>query len=105
MVEGRENDISCMGKGIIHTLQKPGKPKGFTNNLRPITLLNIIRKVLSNIALARIRPKIEKFVSPGQSGFRQGRGTADVVWTHKWKIATALSLQAEDYFVLGIDLS
>eukprot|EP00794_Sanderia_malayensis_P010172 gene10172-11213_t len=33
--------------GILIPLQKPGKPKGPTNNLRPIILLTILRKILA----------------------------------------------------------
>lgn len=105
MVEGRIEDTECMGKGILITLQKPGKPKGYPENLRPITLLNTIRKILSNIVLKRIRPKIEEFLSPAQAGFRKGRSTTDVVWTHKWLIASATTFQGKDYWILGVDLS
>ena len=46
--------------GILVALPKPGKQKGPPQNLRPVTLLNSIRKVLSTIALTRIRPAVEK---------------------------------------------
>ena len=48
------NEIAKTGKnpheidhGIIRAIQKPGKPKGPMENLRPITLLSILRKVLA----------------------------------------------------------
>ena len=68
-------------------LQKPGKPKGPPKNLRPITLLNTIRKALSIITLHRIRPCTEEYLSHSQSGFRPDRSTADVAWAHKWLAA------------------
>ena len=75
--------------GLLIPIQKPDKPKGPPNNLRPITLLNTIRKALSTITLKRIRPQIETYLSPSQSGFRQDRSTADVIWTHRWLAAKA----------------
>lgn len=105
IIEGQTEESNRMGKGILILLQKPGKAKGILGNLRPITLLNTIRKTLSSIALKRIRPKIEEFLSSSQAGFRKGRSTTDVIWTHKWKIARSITYQAEEYCILGIDLS
>ena len=45
-----------INKGDMITPPKPGKPKGPVKNLRPLTLLNTIRKALSLITLERIRP-------------------------------------------------
>ena len=35
--------------GVLVPLQKPGKPKGPVENLRPIILLSVLRKDLSNM--------------------------------------------------------
>ncbi len=61
-------------------IQKPGKPIGPTSSLRPLTLLNAIRKILSLIALTRTSNKVNNYLSQSQSGFRVGRSTADVVY-------------------------
>lgn len=45
-----------LGKGILVALQKLGKSKGLVKNLRPVILLLIIRKILSNITSKRIKP-------------------------------------------------
>ena len=55
-------DLDVNG-GLLLPIPKPGKPKGPVKNLRPITLLNTIRKVLSTIALKRVRPKIETYLA------------------------------------------
>ena len=68
-------------------IQKPGKPKGPVDNLRPITLINIIRKIFSIIVLDRIRPKIEKYISETQCGFKKECSTAGAELTHKWLLA------------------
>ena len=90
--------------GVLIAIQKPGKKKGPPNNLRPITLLNSLRKALSIITLNRIRPFVEEYLSKSQSGFRPDRSTADVVWTHKWLAAKTLK---EDVIIKisGIDMS
>ncbi len=90
--------------GIIIALQKPGKPKGPVKNLRPITLLNTVRKVLSLIVLKRAKSAVNEYLDLSQSGFREGRSTSDIVWTHKWLISKALSDDSEIY-ITGIDMS
>ena len=52
----KKHEILDINAGEIIPLPKPGKPKGPPKNLRPITLLNTIRKTLSTIVLERIRP-------------------------------------------------
>ena len=86
------------------TLQKPGKQKGPVKNLRPVTLLDTIRKSLSLTVLERIRPKVEKYLSPNQSGFRPCRSTADVVWTHRW-LAAKTQKERMKLKLTGIDMS
>ena len=54
--------------------------------------------------LHRVSPKVEKFLSPGHSGFRKGRSTADVVWSHRW-FAAACQRYHTTFHILGIDLS
>jgi len=58
-----------LNEGVLIPLQKPGKPKGPATSLRPIILLNVFRKILSLVTLARINPRVQEFVSPAQSGF------------------------------------
>ena len=93
-----------INNGVMITLQKPGKQKGPVKNLRPVTLLDTIRKSLSLTVLERIRPKVEKYLSPNQSGFRPCRSTADVVWTHRWLAAKSQKEQIK-LKLTGIDMS
>ena len=94
-----------INNGILVALPKPGKPKGPPQNLRPFTLLNSIRKVLSIIALTRIRPAVEKYISCSQSGFRPNRSTSDVVWAHRWISAKVLNYADIEIDITGIDMS
>ncbi|GFS15777.1 very-long-chain enoyl-CoA reductase [Elysia marginata] len=56
-----ELDDMKINGGKVITLQKPGKAKGSVTNLRPITLLNTLRKVLSLIVLNRTKHDINEF--------------------------------------------
>ena len=91
-------------KGTLIPLQKPGKPKGSTANLRPIILLPSLRKTLSLVILNRIRPGVEKYLSPGQSGFRSHRSMADVVWCKRW-LSSIVERFSVEIHVLGLDFS
>ena len=45
--------------GILRALQKPGKPKGPTSNLRPIIYLYVIRKILAVCIMKRINSRLD----------------------------------------------
>ena len=92
-----------LGVGVIVTVPKPGK-KPTVENRRPITLLNNLRKILSLVILERIRPAVEEYLGPSQSGFRRNRGTADAVWAHRFMISKAQKFYTR-FHILGIDLS
>jgi len=94
-------DAIC--SGILIPLNKPGKVP-FANNTRPITLLNTIRKILSNILLKRIYPILDSYISIGQSGFRRYRSTSDVLWGYRFLMAYVQKYQ-EEFYIMGIDLS
>ncbi|GFR72839.1 RNA-directed DNA polymerase from mobile element jockey [Elysia marginata] len=100
----RHEDLN-INESLLMALPKPGKPKGPPQNLRPITLLNSIRKVLSTIVLNRIRPKTETYISHSQSGFRPNRSTSDVVWAHRWLSAKILNTPNLQLNITGIDMS
>ena len=95
--------LDAIGQGVLLPLNKPGKPKT-VDNTRAITLLNIIRKLLSIAVLNRIYPDIDKYLTPAQSGFRRNRSTADVVWSYRWIDAIA-KRNATNFNIMGIDMS
>ena len=99
-----EHESLKINSGELIALQKPGKPKGQPKNLRPITLLNTIRKALSITTLHRIRPCTEEYLSHSQSGFRPDRSTADVAWAHKW-LAAKTKKEDVEIKITGIDMS
>ena len=96
--------IPALCAGLLIPLNKSNTKPKFPANTRPITLLNSARKVLSNIVLARISPKVQQYISINQSGFRQHRSTSDIIWTYRFLMAITQKYQQE-FFIMGIDLS
>ena len=92
------------GFGLLAPLQKPGKTKGPVTNLRPVILLPVIRKILSNVVLARIKPKVDEYFYLSQSAYREKRSTGDIIWAYRWIIAKAQKVK-EKIYITGIDLS
>ena len=82
-----------LGREILILLQKHGRPIGALSSLRPIALLTTLRKVLSLVVLSRISHKVNFFLSAGQSGFRHGRSTADIVFGYRWMAAKSQRYQ------------
>ena len=93
-----------VGSGILVALQKPGKPKGPVKNLRPINLLLIIRKILSNITIQRIKPDYDNYLSSAHSAYRSNRSTADIVWAHRW-IAAKIQRENLKAYITGLDMT
>ena len=69
--------IKAIGESILTPLQKPGKPKGPPKSLRPLNLLNGVRKILSIIALNRIQVQVDNYTGPWQCGYKAGQGCTD----------------------------
>ena len=94
-----------IGAGKIAAIEKPKKPMpGPVKDLRPITLLKVIRKILSKITLIRLKPYMDRYLSPSQSAYRNGRSTTDIVWAYRWMLAKAQSCDVEIHSI-GIDMT
>ena len=86
-----------LGTGILLPLLKQKKTKGPVKSLIPVTLVEVIQKILSKIFMDRTEDTINKHRSQSQSTFRKSRSTTDVLWVHRWmtprpKCKTYLSL-------------
>ena len=103
-VRNGEDLSQVIGPGTLIPLAKPGKPRGPTTSLRPIVLLNTVRKATSLITLKRMTSDVAQHLGSIQSGFRPGRSTADVVWTQRFVAAKATRYKWECH-VLGLDMS
>ena len=105
------NNISETGEhppeltlGIITPLQKPGKPKGPVQNLRPIMLLSMIRKVLAICMKKRIVDKLDAEVPPSQAAYRVGRSTIEHVFAAKVLVEKAITSANYPIHLLMLDM-
>ena len=57
--------------GIITAIQKPGKSRGPVSNLRPITILSMLRKILAICMKNRIIERIDEPIPPSQAAYRK----------------------------------
>ena len=61
-------------QGIITCIPKPNKPWHFLKkNWRPISLLNVMYKLMSSIIANRLKSVLDKIISNDQKGFISGR--------------------------------
>ena len=96
--------LERIGEGHITPLQKPNKPKGPLKNLRPLTLSNCSRKLLSLITLNRIQDQVDSFTGPWQSAYKRARSCTDSVWAQRILISVVCEKRWE-YSKVGIDMT
>ena len=93
------NNIAATGKhpneithGILRALQKPGKPKGPTSNLRPIILLSVLRKILAVCIMKRINSRLDSAIPISQAAYRKNRSAIEHVFVTKLIIERTILL-------------
>ena len=106
------NDIAYNGsypkeitQGLLCALQKPGKPKGPPQNLRPIILLSVLRKILAVCMMKRIGERIDKEIPQSQAAYRKGRSTTEHVFSTKLIIERTLTSKNETVYLIMHDMS
>ena len=94
-----EDYLKILREGILAPLQKPPK-KGMErkNNLRPIILLPIARKILAICVLERIWAKMKEKIPADQAAYQQGRSTTEQAFCLKILIEKAVTSQ--DYGII-----
>ena len=65
------------------------------NCLYKKVVLPVIRKI-SNVVLARVKPKVDEYLSVSQSAYREKRNTGDIIWAFRWIIATAQKVKEKN---------
>ena len=63
--------LDAVGECFIVPLVKPNKPVGEFNSLRPLTLCNLMRKLLSLMTLKRIEDKVDNYTGPWQAAYKK----------------------------------
>ena len=106
------NDISETGKypkeldeGILIPLPKPGKPQGPPENLRPVILLSVLRKILAICMIRRTAAKINQKIPVTQAAYKTGRSTTEHVFTFKCLAEKAIISKDYTLFLLMLDMS
>ena len=61
--------------GRLRPVQKPAKAKGPVENLRPIILLSVRRKILTICLIERTWNRLKDQIPPDQAAYQPGRGT------------------------------
>ena len=67
-----------LNRTLIALIQKIQSPETL-NNYRPISLCNTVYKIITKIIVARLRPFLDKIISPLQTAFVPGRKGIDNV--------------------------
>ena len=70
-------------QGLLCPIQNSGKTIGPPNNLRPIILLSVLRKILAFCLMERIGERIDNEIPPTQAACRKGRSTTEHVFSTK----------------------
>ena len=60
-------------QGVITCLPKPNTNKHLLKNWRPISLLNVVYKMMSSVIANRFKMVLDKVISTDQKGFISGR--------------------------------
>ena len=91
--------------GILTPLQKPGKTRGPPENLRPIILLSVLRKILTICLLNRIWERVKTKIPLSQAAYQRGRSTTEQVYAIKSICEKALTSSDYTFHLLLHDMS
>ena len=103
-LENHNNEIN-FGLSVLLPTPKPKKDPGPAKHLRPLNLLQMIRKTLSLITLNRINHKVNNYLSASQAAYRKDRSTTDIVWAHRFIIAKSMLYRDNPVNIIGLDMS
>lgn len=95
-------NLEFLKKARTKLIFKSGDPNE-VSNYRPITVLDILHKIMANITLRRLQHLQGEMFSPEQAGFREGRNTTQNVLYLK-ALKEYAQKTHQDLFVLFVDL-
>ena len=85
-------------------INKPGKDPRDPNSKRPISLINVIMKMLESVIYHRMLPVVEPHLHPNQYAYRRARGTEHHLVSMLDGIHRALLLQ-QNVYVISFDIA
>ena len=91
--------------GILTPLAKPGKKQGPCENLRPIILLSILRKIISICLIRRIGERVQSKIPKSQSAYQKGRSTTEQVFVFRTMAEKAIASNNYHTHLLMMDMS
>ena len=92
--------------GYLVPLQKPGKKKGPPENLRPIILLSILRKILAICTIRRTNDRVRTHIIPNtQAAYTEGRSATELVFAFKILAEKAITSSEYEINLLMLDMS
>ena len=91
--------------GLLRPIPKPGKAKGPPENLRPIILLSVLRKILTICMIDRTWERLKQHIPPDQAAYQPGRGTTEQVFAIKILAEKAIISQDYSIHLLLLDMS
>jgi len=92
--------------GLLTPLAKPGKIKGPPQNLRPVILLSLLRKILAICIIRRIDKRLKELaIPPSQAAYSTGRSTTELVFTFKILAEKAVTNDGYGIHFLLLDMS
>ena len=101
-LEGQKQ-LQDLNEGVIIAIQKPGKPN-VPANQRPISLLNIIRKIFAKVILVRCEKRLEEEIGENQTAYVSQRSTTDNVFVMKMIFAQQ-DICSEELQAFSVDIS
>ncbi|KAL8171914.1 hypothetical protein V2J09_023718 [Rumex salicifolius] len=76
--------LTAANETILHLIGKVASPK-MVSQFRPISLCNVIYKMITKILSKRLQPLMDKLVSPMQSSFIPGRSKLCSASSYVWR--------------------
>ena len=92
-------------QGVLCPLQKPGKEMGPPENLRPVMLLSLLRKILAICIMKRINKRLDGCIPQSQAAYRINRSTTEHIFAIKLIIERTITAANETVYLLMHDMS
>ena len=93
--------LQAFGQGMIHLIPKSGGSANDISKWRPVTLLNIVYKLLAKIVARHLTPLLPQLIHPSQKGFVRNRSILDNLFSF-WE-AVALAKRTNKVAVVLLD--